>query len=534
MLIFIFTLFGSLIMLAQESDGSSVSVFNVSDELTSSYVINGAHTKDDYTVIPYQDEDNNLMLAYRRPVEESWSNVEIAPFDYLSNTGGWKVEGAVVTSNNSVVVYCYFAPDGQYQPVLFISYGDQNFNDPWTYFVVSASDKYPTGMAINDTDHIALITRSPGALYAGIYDFENNVMEYNLANWYSATNAFGSITCNKTGVFHIAYGSGASVTSGYTRDYFKLNGAIAFTSGYQRYNCYIACLDNDRLVVSWTYTFGAGGALYISIQAAHEGGYWQRLLKSGVFTSTNNGVVSVKQNSSTFAVSYYIYNDDNYYKYEAAFDADQSTWQASETILFNDADTNSPMGSFNQIWPRHNDTSFSQPVSGWVFVVWDDNPAPQDTFFIIHEGLSWTGDMFFVPPPMITTPSLPDGAVGISYSFTMSATGGELPYSWALITAPAWLDINPSTGKLTGIPLSPGDYYVRIRVTDDNLNTDEELFTLTVTGEAAPAPGRKMDFPFSIDTLMAAMWWIFIVLAMFIAVMDVIVKVRNKASRRFQ
>lgn len=44
-------------------------------------------------------------------------------------------------------------------------------------------------------------------------------------------------------------------------------------------------------------------------------------------------------------------------------------------------------------------------------------------------------------------------------------------------------------------------------------------------------PGRFMDFPApSLDTLVAGLWWIFMVMAMMIAVLDVIMTVRKKAS----
>jgi hypothetical protein len=113
----------------------------------------------------------------------------------------------------------------------------------------------------------------------------------------------------------------------------------------------------------------------------------------------------------------------------------------------------------------------------------------------------------------------------------MTGSGGKTPYTWQFVTAPVWLSIDPFTGVLSGTPTAPGDYNVRIRLTDDNLNTDEELFTLTVTGEVQ-VPGRTLDFPTpSLDTLIKAFWWLFIFMAMFIAVMDVIMKTRNKVSR---
>ncbi len=59
------------------------------------------------------------------------------------------------------------------------------------------------------------------------------------------------------------------------------------------------------------------------------------------------------------------------------------------------------------------------------------------------------------PAPLtITTPFLPNGTVGTSYSQALAATGGTTPYTWALAsgTLPVGLALNSSTGLITGIP----------------------------------------------------------------------------------
>jgi len=49
---------------------------------------------------------------------------------------------------------------------------------------------------------------------------------------------------------------------------------------------------------------------------------------------------------------------------------------------------------------------------------------------------------------------LPNGVVGSSYSFTLTATGGILPYTFAVATGtlPTGLSLNASTGVISGIP----------------------------------------------------------------------------------
>jgi len=60
------------------------------------------------------------------------------------------------------------------------------------------------------------------------------------------------------------------------------------------------------------------------------------------------------------------------------------------------------------------------------------------------------------PPPLtITTTSLPDGKVKVSYTASLAATGGVPPYKWALAIGsklPAGLTLNATTGGIAGKP----------------------------------------------------------------------------------
>jgi hypothetical protein len=57
-------------------------------------------------------------------------------------------------------------------------------------------------------------------------------------------------------------------------------------------------------------------------------------------------------------------------------------------------------------------------------------------------------------PLTITTTSLPNGQVNATYSATLAATGGTIPYTWSLIsgTLPAGLSLNSSSGVISGTP----------------------------------------------------------------------------------
>jgi hypothetical protein len=66
-----------------------------------------------------------------------------------------------------------------------------------------------------------------------------------------------------------------------------------------------------------------------------------------------------------------------------------------------------------------------------------------------------------VPPPAITTTSLPDGTNGASYGKgQLVETGGVTPFNWSVSVGslPAGLTLSPGSGNITGRPSGPGPY----------------------------------------------------------------------------
>ena len=67
----------------------------------------------------------------------------------------------------------------------------------------------------------------------------------------------------------------------------------------------------------------------------------------------------------------------------------------------------------------------------------------------------------------ITTSSLPSGVVNTAYpGATLAATGGTTPYTWSATGLPAGLNLNSSTGAISGTPTTAGTSTVAITVTD--------------------------------------------------------------------
>lgn len=86
--------------------------------------------------------------------------------------------------------------------------------------------------------------------------------------------------------------------------------------------------------------------------------------------------------------------------------------------------------------------------------------------------------------PFITTASLPNGEVNVSYGpVTLTGTGGQPPYTWSLTPGsalPTGLTLDP-TGVISGTPAGPpAPYDFSIRITDSAGATNDVPFVMTI------------------------------------------------------
>lgn len=94
-----------------------------------------------------------------------------------------------------------------------------------------------------------------------------------------------------------------------------------------------------------------------------------------------------------------------------------------------------------------------------------------------------TLSLTIIPALTITTSSLPDATAGLPYSATLAAAAGTPPYSWSLTmgSLPTGINLNTSTGTISGTTTATGTYNIRITLTDSLSVATSKAFTLVVS-----------------------------------------------------
>ncbi len=91
------------------------------------------------------------------------------------------------------------------------------------------------------------------------------------------------------------------------------------------------------------------------------------------------------------------------------------------------------------------------------------------------------------PTITINPPGILSGRVGVAYSFSFNASGGQLPYTYSISgTLPSGLTFS-SPNLITGTPTAAGNYNITARATDANGCTGERTYTLEIFNPNCPA-----------------------------------------------
>lgn len=149
-------------------------------------------------------------------------------------------------------------------------------------------------------------------------------------------------------------------------------------------------------------------------------------------------------------------------------------------------------------------TPTTQGTTTHTFSVHDNSVPAQ----VVQQTLTLT-----VTPPAgtltITTTSLPNGTVGVSYSRPVQATGGSGAFTWTITIGqlPQNLNLDPNTGVISGTPTTPGSSSFTVRVADTAGQSDTQPLSITITAIPPPPmppsitttslPNGDVDVPYS-------------------------------------
>lgn len=82
---------------------------------------------------------------------------------------------------------------------------------------------------------------------------------------------------------------------------------------------------------------------------------------------------------------------------------------------------------------------------------------------------------------VIDPSSIPDGTAGVAYGQTFSATGGVAPYTFSLSAGALPIGISlSSTGALSGVPRSDGNFSLTLQATDNNGRTASKIYSFNI------------------------------------------------------
>src|ERR1700728_1569465 len=100
------------------------------------------------------------------------------------------------------------------------------------------------------------------------------------------------------------------------------------------------------------------------------------------------------------------------------------------------------------------------------------------------------------PTLAITNSALPAADVSIPYTASLSAVGGLAPYHWNLKSGilPSGIQLNSSSGVISGMTAAPGSYPLSIQVSDASGHSATAAFSLTVSPSSTGSTTSSSGF----------------------------------------
>jgi hypothetical protein len=445
------------------------------------------HAKEDLIVVGHSDEEGDLTVSYKRETTDEWNVTQIATYDWNSLTGPWVIYGTVATSNGSVCIMAGNYDGATYLDTVYL--WTHFLGDPWSVWddelIIDSTVYYYGAVAINDTDQIMFACRrgsgAPYKLYTQIFDFPNYEV-FDFASWQgvswdgAATLAnYCRVVVNLTGEFHHVFEGNDNVQYYVAHVDTWVDKHQIATSLYDVRDA--GFLNNDMLVCAG---LKGNDYPYYWYQTEYEGAFTGHQISTTYNVWNFGAALLMRANLNYTAVVSFDATDDHIFRWNAAWNGSQASWQASE-VQTDIYDTSSirTTGGDNQRWPQDpGGRQWAMPTDGWAFIGWNESGV-SDTHELMFNDTEYYGNLTTAPPE-ITTASLPNAEFGVFYQVTLTKVNGTAPFNWSVLIGPGWLSIGPLNGTIYGTPDATGTQQVRINLDDVIPRDDERQWTLTI------------------------------------------------------
>jgi alpha-galactosidase len=223
-----------------------------------------------------------------------------------------------------------------------------------------------------------------------------------------------------------------------------------------------------------------------NIQSSHPGvdanGRYNRELINGYLNSGS----ATNPTSSSVTISQIPYNSYDLYVYFSADVADRNgtVTDGTTTFSFKTIGTTSISGS-NAVLTQTTAASGDPSANYALFTGLSGNSKTITCSIPSTGGIAAFQIVPRADPLLITSASpIANGTVGSAYSQTLTASGGNEPYTWSLGagTLPAGLSLG-SAGLLSGTPTASGTFTFTVQIADDELSTVTKDFSLIILSQ---------------------------------------------------